>query len=1003
MAFLSNYLGQDFPVLAKISTHAGGPEVALLNLSRLEVDTVAKALPSSREAGIFTNYMLVLLRTFVERGFHHETRWGHVMSPADCVAFLSTHLTQDLPVLATISTHPGGAEGGLLNLSRREVETVANLLPSRRDASIFTTYMFGLWQKVLEKYNTAQLALALDKAGVTCARSLWDVDEENAKLLDSLVGDANLLAFTGWDRHERRWEGLAGGMTVWPRAHNGEVIDKAEKCVRWLTSLKSNIVSTLEPEEGSTGFGLLNLSQEKVEEVAHALPTTKHAHIFRSFMLSYWMSVIIDEHDGPGCLRHLCVHSPFDLWMMDEDNARAIAKSIPRGNLLAFLGYDGPLGDVACGPEEGYTETENGRKCRASTGDAVLDLFADLNRDLPKEKLQALVDKVLQSRNAEDWADLIVLMWQTRDVREGKGERSLFDEIFVMLHDKFPKLMWQTRDEQSMLDFLSHYGCYNDFKRIFLVVDSRLIEMDESEHYKQLCVMRDDKKFRKSVWAYGKQKFADEDAKQRFVHACALRRELTKVFWDAFQSSANGKPNLAGKWAPSEPKHKQDPWHEALRDYGLSCKSRKCPSERNKIFRQMKSKANKNLETTECFMSKGNFDKIDPGKVPGRCLNHNRYAFLNEVRAKRGTKRAYEDEQRSYDDRRERCRERFLEHKGAFKSKTVFPHELTGPMIKQIDRNGHCTSDAITEKMWQQMIKDQLDKIAAFEEAATVPGEPPAISPARQVFAIVDTSGSMDGTPMNVAIALGLLFNAVSDIKELITFHSDPTWFSVPEGTLAEKVTKVRNMPWGQSTDMTKAAELVANRCKTLVESGKWLPPDVANVTWMVLSDMQWNENHRHHRSHTRSYNYSSGYYNYGSLGYRAPTAEELAKSSRTQLEEIRKIFQNTRVKVPGSEVLVSLPVPKLVFWNLRGNVPGFPADANAPDVTLISGFSPNLLKMCMEGNIADAEKHLHEKKAAQPTPLESLTKLLNDERYDAVRSFLSENPAFAEDYKFLP
>ena len=742
---------------------------------------------------------------------------GPIQSPADCVAFLSKHLRQDLPVLAKISTHPGGAEVALLNLSRLEVDTLAKELPSRMEAGIFTNYMLVLWRTFLER-------------------------------------------------------------------------------------------------------------KEEVEE----------------------------EHPDDGPLPLSCL----------------------------------PEAAPASEDEEGYTVTENGRKCRASTGDAVLDLFANLNRDLPMEKLQALVDKVLQSPNAEDWADLIVLMWQTRDVREGKGERSLFDKIFVMLHDKFPQLTWQTRDEQSMLDFLSHFGCYNDVERIFLIVNSRLTEMDGSGHFEKLCVMRDDEQFRKRVWEYGKQTFADEDAKERFVHACALRRELTKVFWDAFQSSANGKPNLAGKWAPSEPEHEKDSWYEALRDYGLSCKSR---TKRNKIFRQMKSRANENLKTIECFMSRGDFDEIDPSSVPGRCLNRNRYAFLNEVRAKRGTKRAYEDEQRSYDDRRERCRERFLEHKGAFKSKTVFPHELTGPMIKQLDRGGCCQSDVITEGIWKQMIKDQLDKIAAFEEAATVPGEPPAISPARQVVSVVDTSGSMAGTPMNVAIALGLLFNAVSDIKELITFHTDPTWFSVPEGTLAEKVTKVRRMPWNGSTDMTKVAILTANKCKRMVEDGDWSVQDVANVTLMVMSDMQWNENHR---LHTASYNYSSGLYRYGN--YRQSTAEELANSSRTQLEEIREIFHNTRVKVPGSEVLVSLPVPKIVFWNLRGDVPGFPADANAPGVTLISGFSPNLLKMCMEGNIADAEKNLDEKKAAQPTPLESLTKMLNDERYDPVRSFLSGNPDFA-------
>ena len=88
---------------------------------------------------------------------------------------------------------------------------------------------------------------------------------------------------------------------------------------------------------------------------------------------------------------------------------------------------------------------------------------------------------------------------------------------------------------------------------------------------------------------------------------------------------------------------------------------------------------------------------------------------------------------------------------------------------------------------------------------------------------------------------------------------------------------------------------------------------------------------------------------------------------------------------------------PRLIFWNLR-NAVGFPVAKDAPNVQLLSGFSPSLLKLVLTG----AELVLDEKEVVQPdgsvtvkrsgpTPEQTLRTALDDTSYDAVRLKLSE------------
>ena len=46
--------------------------------------------------------------------------------------------------------------------------------------------------------------------------------------------------------------------------------------------------------------------------------------------------------------------------------------------------------------------------------------------------------------------------------------------------------------------------------------------------------------------------------------------------------------------------------------------------------------------------------------------------------------------------------------------------------------------------------------------------------------------------------------------------------------------------------------------------------------------------------------------------------------------------------------------VPKIVFWNLRDTKNSFPVTSNTPGVAMLSGFSSELMKAFLNGDIED-------------------------------------------------
>ena len=100
--------------------------------------------------------------------------------------------------------------------------------------------------------------------------------------------------------------------------------------------------------------------------------------------------------------------------------------------------------------------------------------------------------------------------------------------------------------------------------------------------------------------------------------------------------------------------------------------------------------------------------------------------------------------------------------------------------------------------------------------------------------------------------------------------------------------------------------------------------------------------------------------------------------SVSTQFDEaVRDVKKNFMDVIKDKFTIFELEMPRIIFWNLRGNTVGFPSLANSNNMTMLSGYSPSLLKYVLE-DIIEPEP---ETEIVVPTPLDTYNRIMNDRR----------------------
>ena len=526
-----------------------------------------------------------------------------------------------------------------------------------------------------------------------------------------------------------------------------------------------------------------------------------------------------------------------------------------------------------------------------TTGDPRVDLSVMLVRGLTAEKIQAGVEAVLAMPSKEALEDLCVLLFQTRNIRGGKGERTLAYDMLGALDKKQHAL------SLALIPLFSHYGCWKD-----------------------LFVLGQNVAFKETVLDLTVKQFAADNA--------AIKAE-------------GGKVSLLAKWAPREKSFN-----------GLLAKwlaNRLFPtsailSERMKMYRKMVSALNKHIDTVEVKMCDRHFADIEPSHVPGRALQKYRKAFLNEASTfKNGHHDKFARGERSTEYDRIEGAKHFSEHfaagakgdvilKGA---DTVYPHEVVEAVY-------HSHDDSEADKNLR------LGQWLAFVAKAKT-------SALRNCLAMCDFSGSMDGVPKMVSLALGMLIAEVSGSNKILTFDSEPKWHKFnPAHNLYEKIAFIGNIGHGLSTDFQKAMDLVLADIKERRVKPEDVPKDL-----IVFTDMGWD--------HACS---SSEQSPWTGNSYRNNVKTE---QWQTHIQMIRENFKRAGEDMWG----VPFVPPRIVIWNLRAAYDDFHARADEEGVVMLSGWSPALFKV------------LQEKGVEVLTPYAALRLQLDDPMYQPVRDLV--------------
>ena len=343
----------------------------------------------------------------------------------------------------------------------------------------------------------------------------------------------------------------------------------------------------------------------------------------------------------------------------------------------------------------------------------------------------------------------------------------------------------------------------------------------------------------------------------------------------------------------------------------------KCKTEYRKIL----STLNKHIDTVQIKQCGHNWANINFGKTTSITLTKQKKAFLNVK--KNGDIR--------YPDNIDRlqCAQHFNEHvqkavrgEVEMKGKRVGMADFTKQAL-QLLRKGSQTENDLLNSQW----RDNSSQNGGLGK----------------MIAMVDVSGSMDGDPMHVAIALGIRIAEKSALgKRVMTFSANPTWVNLePYTDFISQVNVVGRAPFGQNTNFYAALDMILD---AIIEN-KMAPEDVQDLVLVILSDMQMDEGDK--------------------------------CSKQVLYETMKAKYEAAGIRVHGTPY----KPPHILFWNLRSSS-GFPALSNQPNASMMSGFSPALLNLfCEQGMNA----------LQSSTPWSLLLRSLENERYTIMSDRLCQ------------
>lgn len=517
-------------------------------------------------------------------------------------------------------------------------------------------------------------------------------------------------------------------------------------------------------------------------------------------------------------------------------------------------------------------------------GNYIVSLFTMLNRGLDYFYINDMINKIYNRNMVNEIEDLIVLAFQTRDIRGGKGERKLFYNIIRSLYEH------DNESVRKVIHLIPEYGCWRDMWELLKMIPA--LENDI------LTIILEQ-----------------------------FKSDLAKYHTNDYSTMS-----LLAKWLPREGSGMHHGLARKIANFIYSFEL----SERKRIimYRKDTSMMNKALKTVEINMCDKTWSEIEPEAIPGRCLKIHTKAFLNETSC---NSMRYPD-----NEDRMKCRKYFQEFikelvKGNTKvngASVIMPHEL---VAKALSCYASADELSINQGQWDS-IKDETLRMGGLGKCVPM----------------CDFSGSMNGLPKLISLALGILVSEINHnaFKDhILTFDADPNWHSFTSlNTLKDKLDSIKgSLGQGLNTDFYKACTKILEKMKQYNVPVGEEPEDLIVFTDMGFDDASQDSN---------------GYHN----------AKKTIKWV-SQIEHIRTEFKKAGEEMWGEGN--GWKAPRIVIWNLSSQYKDFHAKADQEGVLQLSGWSPSILKALQKDGIKPM------------TPYQGMRIILDDTRYDRVRKMI--------------
>ncbi|KAF3457374.1 hypothetical protein FNV43_RR02031 [Rhamnella rubrinervis] len=553
--------------------------------------------------------------------------------------------------------------------------------------------------------------------------------------------------------------------------------------------------------------------------------------------------------------------------------------------------------------------TKNSSPTYLSSGNPCLDFFFQI---LPDTTPESLVER-LEPAWKHNPLTTLKLVCNLRGVRgTGKNDKEGFYTAAFWLHKQHPKTL------ACNVSSFAGFGCFKDLPeilyRILQGADVRRKQeeewlkvkgsswrkltgtkptlakptlareirvkkaeekaMREKEKARELRVEKRIAMAKKAVETYAN----DPDFRFLYDQVSDHFAECLKADIGFLNSKKYSKISLAAKWCPSldssydrstllcESIARKVFPRESYPEYQGIEEAHYAYRVRDRLRKQILVPLRKALELPEVYISANLWNAIPYNRVASVAM------------------RLYKDRFLEHDKERFK---KYLQDVKAGKAKiaagALLPHEI----IRSLgDKDG----GQVAKLQWERMVDDLLKE-----------------GKMKNCLAVCDVSGSMEGIPMNVSVALGLLVSELSEDPwkgKIITFSENPQLHLIQGDDLESKAQFVTDMDWGYNTNFQKVFDLIL---QAAVDGN--LKPEHMIKRVFVFSDMEFDQASQN--------------------------------PWETDYMAIKRKFE---------EKGYGQAVPEIVFWNLI-NSWTTPVSGNQQGVALVSGFSKNLLKLFLDGS----------------------------------------------------